>query len=83
MQGCSSAIDGVCQGVARRLIQAAVRECGQMGVRWLYVHAAAPNVAAVQLYTHQCGFELEQEESEDMARRLNRPKRFLYRQLVH
>ena len=47
---------------------------------WLYVHAAAENAAAVQLYTAQCGFVLEQEESEAQARRLNRPRRMLFRQ---
>ena len=68
--------------MARKLIQAAVEECGKAGVRWLYVHAAATNPAAVALYTQRCEFEAEQEENEDMARRLNRPKRFLFRRLI-
>lgn len=47
------------------------------GVRYVYVHVAADNVAAVELYRGPGGFVLEQEESEGNARALGRPRRLL------
>ena len=70
------------QGLAQRIISAAIAESRCAGAAWLYVHAAAENAAAVQLYTARCGFVLEQEETEAQARRLNRPRRMLFRQAL-
>jgi ribosomal protein S18 acetylase RimI-like enzyme len=66
--------------VAKRLIKAAIEESARAGIRRLYVHAAEQNFGAVQLYTRHCGFELEQEEGAGIAIRLNRPRRYLFRQ---
>ncbi|KAK9907250.1 hypothetical protein WJX75_000058 [Coccomyxa subellipsoidea] len=68
------------KGVAKRLIKAAIEESARAGIRRLYVHAAEQNFGAVQLYTRHCGFELEQEEGAGIAIRLNRPRRYLFRQ---
>jgi len=65
------------QGIAKLLIGAAAEEAAQRGIQHLYVHVEAANAAARQLYTEQCGFLLEQEESEGTARALNRPRRLL------
>ena len=71
------------QGFAQRLISAAISESQRTGTRWLYVHAAAENMAAVRLYVGHCGFTLEQEETEVQARRLSRPRRMLFSQQLH
>ena len=42
----------------------------------LYVHVVPDNQAAVKLYLRQ-GFEVEDEENEGSARRLNRPRRLI------
>lgn len=64
------------------LINAAAAEAAQRGVQHLYVHVVADNTAARQLYIEQCGFQVEQQESEGFARTLNRPRRMLlYRSL--
>lgn len=70
------------QGFAQGLIRAAIEESRRAGIRWLYVHAAAQNTAAIKLYTQRCGFEQEQEEAEGTAIRLNRPRRYLFRQCL-
>lgn len=72
-------ICGQMQGVAKRLIRVAIEEGSRAGIRWLYVHAAEQNTAAIQLYTQRCGFQLEQEEGAGIAIRLNRPRRLLFR----
>lgn len=59
------------------LIEAAAAEAARRGVEHLYVHVAADNAAARQLYLEQCGFSVEAEESENVARALNRPRRLL------
>ncbi|CAL8463143.1 g2677 [Coccomyxa elongata] len=69
-------------GVANRLIRVAIEEGSRAGIRWLYVHAAEQNTAAIQLYTQRCGFQLEQEEGPGIAIRLNRPRRLLFRQCL-
>ncbi|GAB4818850.1 hypothetical protein N2152v2_005896 [Parachlorella kessleri] len=65
------------RGIAKLLISAAAEEAAQRGIHHLYVHVEAANAAAHKLYTEQCGFCLEQEESEGSARALNRPRRLL------
>jgi ribosomal protein S18 acetylase RimI-like enzyme len=65
------------QGIAKMLINAAMEEAARRGVQHMYVHVAADNTAARQLYIEQCGFRVEQEESEGFARALNRPRRLL------
>ncbi len=65
------------QGVAQQLITTAAHHLVQQGVRYLYVHVAADNTAAVELYQGPGGFVLEQEESEAAARALGRPRRLL------
>ena len=77
----SSVLCGI-QGAARRLIRVAIEEGSRAGIRWLYVHAAEQNTAAIQLYTQRCGFQLEQEEGAGTAIRLNRPRRLLFRQCL-
>lgn len=65
------------RGVAAALIKAAERKVVEEGeVTDLYVHVVCDNNAAVELY-RRCGFEVEQEESEAVARSLNRPRRLL------
>ena len=64
------------QGVARRLLQRAAQEALAAGVRHLYVHVETCNGPAAQLYL-QCGFEVEAEETEAVARALNRNRRLL------
>lgn len=65
------------KGVAAALIKAAENKVIEEGeVTDLYVHVVWDNGAAVELY-RGCGFEVEQEESESVARSLNRPRRLL------
>lgn len=65
------------QGVAQNLLMTAAQHLAAQGVRYMYVHVAADNAAAVQLYMGPGGFGLEQEESEAAARALGRPRRLL------
>jgi len=65
------------QGVAQALIREAERKAKAAGVSCLYVHVVAHNTPARCLYEARCGFSLEQEETEGMARALNRPRRQL------
>ncbi|KAL4857713.1 hypothetical protein ACK3TF_002137 [Chlorella vulgaris] len=64
------------QGIARRLLQEAEREAAAAGVQHLYVHVEACNTAAAALYLSS-GFEVEREETEAVARALNRNRRLL------
>lgn len=43
----------------------------------LYVHVVADNFPARNLYEGQLGFKVEQQETETVARALNRPRRLL------
>lgn len=70
------------QGVASAMIELAHQYAGHMGVAYLYVHAAVDNASAIHLYQNHCGFDIEQAESADIARGLNRPKRILLRKAV-
>jgi ribosomal protein S18 acetylase RimI-like enzyme len=65
------------QGIGKMLINASMEEAARRGVQHMYVHVVADNRAARQLYIDQCGFQVEQEESEAYARGLNRPRRLL------
>ncbi|KAL3152092.1 hypothetical protein ABBQ32_001198 [Trebouxia sp. C0010 RCD-2024] len=70
------------QGVATQLVQAAEAEAARQGVKFLYVHVAQDNTAAVKLYSTHCSFQQEQQESEPYARALSRPSRLLlYKQI--
>jgi len=70
------------RGVAAALIKAAESKVIEEGeVTDLYVHVVFENRAAVELY-RRCGFEVEQEESESIARSLNRPRRLLLHKRV-
>lgn len=71
------------QGIAQALIREAVRRATAAGVSDLYVHVVADNIPARCLYEKRCGFLMEQEESESMARALNRPRRLLLRQSLN
>lgn len=70
------------RGVAAALIAAAYRHASQMGIQHLYVHAATDNEGAVHLYGQHCGFEVEQEETVELARNLNRPRRLLFHKTI-
>lgn len=62
------------RGVARALMAAAEAAAAGAGVRHLYVHVVADNAAAERLYVG-AGFEVEREETEAVARQLQRPRR--------
>ena len=64
------------QGVAKQLVAAAFQDARLAGVQHLYVHVERENEAAHRLYL-DCSFSLEQEESANAARSLNRPRRLL------
>lgn len=69
-----------CDSLPMRCGDGATRVCARsplQGVSHVYVHVAADNVAAVELYRGPGGFVLEQEESEGNARVLGRPRRLL------
>ncbi|KAL0051343.1 hypothetical protein WJX82_005932 [Trebouxia sp. C0006] len=65
------------QGVAAKMIQVAAEDAIKQGVKYLYVHVAHDNQAAMHLYCNRCGFYQEQSESEGYARALSRPRRYL------
>jgi ribosomal protein S18 acetylase RimI-like enzyme len=69
------------QGIAQVLIRDAAARAAVAGVTSLYVHVVADNVAARRLYEAE-RFQVEQEEGEDMARKLNRPRRLLLHRLL-
>jgi ribosomal protein S18 acetylase RimI-like enzyme len=48
------------------------------GVQHMYVHVVHSNLPAVALYT-AAGYQVEQQESENTARALRRPRRLLLR----
>ena len=64
------------RGVARAILREAESVAASLGVRYMYVHVEAHNDAAVALYAAG-GFAFEKEETEDVARRLRRPRRQL------
>ena len=63
-------------GIGERLISDAIRTARRMGVQHLYIHVEKQNEAAVRLY-RKAGFEQEQEEGVEVARRMCRPPRYL------
>ena len=65
------------QGIAIGMISAAKDLAFNRGVEHLYVHVIHNNTPARCLYEDQCGFQIESEEREAMARGLNRPRRLL------
>lgn len=70
------------RGLAQRLVTGAVELAAERGVEHLYVHVIHDNHAARNLYIERCGFEIEAEEREAVARALNRPRRLLLHRLL-
>ena len=64
------------QGIAAMLVGAAAEYAASHAISNLYVHVAVDNAAAQRLY-QQCGFVVEQQESDGAARALYRPARHL------
>lgn len=65
------------RGLAQRLVAGAAALAAERGVRHLYVHVIHDNEPARRMYIERCGFEVEAEEREAVARALNRPRRLL------
>ena len=65
------------RGLGKALVLDGARRAAAAGVSDLYVHVVADNEPARRLYQAQCGFQVEQEEGEAVARALNRPRRLL------
>jgi len=66
------------RGVGLSLLREAESVAASLGVEFLYVHVEAHNVGAIALY-RRGGYSYEKEETEDVARRLRRPRRKLLR----
>eukprot|EP01025_Chloroclados_australasicus_P064302 TRINITY_DN8576_c0_g1_i3.p1 TRINITY_DN8576_c0_g1~~TRINITY_DN8576_c0_g1_i3.p1 ORF type:complete len:334 (+),score=25.40 TRINITY_DN8576_c0_g1_i3:130-1002(+) len=63
-------------GVAKALVDAASAHARSSGVLHVYVHVVEENGAALRLY-RACGFEVESEESVDLARKRQHGRRLL------
>ena len=70
------------QGLGKKMMEVAIKRAKAKGVAWLYVHVEDKNYAARALYA-KCGFEVEQEETETMARENGKPRRLLLRLDLH
>jgi ribosomal protein S18 acetylase RimI-like enzyme len=66
----------ILQGLAKHLVGASEILATQQGVKCLYVHVVQHNAAAKGLYL-ACGFEVEAEESVDLARKRQHERRLL------
>eukprot|EP00897_Mesotaenium_endlicherianum_P002424 jgi/Mesen1/2209/ME000152S01295 len=64
------------RGVGAKLVVEACSVAKGWGVEHLYVHVIADNTTAKDLYV-RCGFDLEQEETSEIAHLLARPRRLL------
>jgi ribosomal protein S18 acetylase RimI-like enzyme len=64
------------RGLGRRLVEEAKVLAKESGVKHLYVHVELSNIAAEWMY-RETGFITEQVESEEIARKLKRPRRQL------
>jgi GNAT superfamily N-acetyltransferase len=64
------------QGVAAGLVDAAIQRARKNGVIHLYVHVVHDNLAARKLY-ERCGFDVEEEEAADAARKRQHSRRLL------
>jgi ribosomal protein S18 acetylase RimI-like enzyme len=71
------------RGIAQCLIQGACSFAQELGVSHMYVHVVEDNVAARKLYEDKCRFQVEQKESANVARGLNRPQRLLLYKNLH
>ncbi|XP_024380284.2 GCN5-related N-acetyltransferase 7, chloroplastic [Physcomitrium patens] len=63
-------------GVGKALLLAALKVAKQMELQVLFVHVEADNHGAMALYTSS-GFKVQEEEAEQLALQLRRPRRIL------